>query len=251
MPDDVAVPKLGKIKKEHALAAVAVAGGFVAAMWWRARSGADDPVVFDANDVQPAGEFTGPPGGGTDTIDVDEGASGPPRTNIEWSQRALEYLSQFGWDPELVSTAIGKYLTRETLTAAEAGAVRTAIGVMGYPPQGGPYEIKLAPASKPAPKPTPPHTDPKKKPPAPKKPAPKRPAPKKKKPAPKPVRKYTVRKGDSLWSISVRYYKTGFKWPTIYRKNRTVIERAARKYRNGRGSSNGRYIYPGTVLIIP
>lgn len=62
---------------------------------------------------------------------------------------------------------------------------------------------------------------------------------------------YTVKPGDCLWNISKSFYGNGVKWKTIYNANKTVIENTAKKRRNGKGSSNGHWIYPGTKLTIP
>lgn len=62
---------------------------------------------------------------------------------------------------------------------------------------------------------------------------------------------HTVQKGDCLWNISKKYYGKGSIWKTIYNANETIIEETANKYRKGKGSSNGNYIYPGTKLTIP
>lgn len=61
------------------------------------------------------------------------------------------------------------------------------------------------------------------------------------------VKKYTVKKGDCLWNISKKFYKDATKWRKIYKANKDIIEKAAKKH--GRKSScNGHWIYPGTVL---
>lgn len=61
---------------------------------------------------------------------------------------------------------------------------------------------------------------------------------------------YTVKKGDCLWNIAKKYYRNGSKYTKIYKANKTVIEKAAKKH--GRSSSNnGNWIYPGTKLTIP
>lgn len=62
---------------------------------------------------------------------------------------------------------------------------------------------------------------------------------------------YTVKSGDCLWNIAKKFYENGTKWNVIYEKNYDIIESTANKYRNGKGSSNGHWIYPGTKLIIP
>ena len=66
----------------------------------------------------------------------------------------------------------------------------------------------------------------------------------------KTTKKHTIKKGDTLWSISKKYYKKGDKWKTIYNANKTTIENAAKK-RGYKSSNNGNRIWPGTVLKIP
>lgn len=62
---------------------------------------------------------------------------------------------------------------------------------------------------------------------------------------------YTVQSGDCLWNIAKAAYGDGSKWPVIYEANKDIIEKTANKYRSGKGSSNGHWIYPGTKLTIP
>lgn len=62
---------------------------------------------------------------------------------------------------------------------------------------------------------------------------------------------YTVKSGDTLWGIARTYYGNGAQWQKIYNANSSVIESTARQRRGGRGSDNGHWIYPGTVLTIP
>lgn len=58
---------------------------------------------------------------------------------------------------------------------------------------------------------------------------------------------YTVRSGDTLYRIA---RKKGTTWQKLYNKNKTVIEKAAKKH--GRKSSDhGHWIWPGTKLTIP
>lgn len=61
---------------------------------------------------------------------------------------------------------------------------------------------------------------------------------------------YPVKKGDCLWTISKDHYGDGSKWKIIYEANKTVIESTAKKYGKS-SSSNGHWIYPNTILIIP
>lgn len=61
---------------------------------------------------------------------------------------------------------------------------------------------------------------------------------------------YTVVSGDNLWDIARVKLGDGSRQTEIYELNKDTIEAAAKKY--GRASSsNGWWIYPGTVLQLP
>lgn len=62
---------------------------------------------------------------------------------------------------------------------------------------------------------------------------------------------YTVEPGDCLWNIAKKFYGKGSLYNKIYVANQDIIEKTANKYRKGKGSSNGHWIYPGTKLTIP
>ena len=63
---------------------------------------------------------------------------------------------------------------------------------------------------------------------------------------------YSVKSGDTLWSIAKAKYDDGSLWKRIYDANKAVIESTAEKHRGkGKGSSNGQWIYPNTILVIP
>lgn len=62
---------------------------------------------------------------------------------------------------------------------------------------------------------------------------------------------HPIKSGDTLWGIAKLYYENGALWNKIYDANKNLIEEVANKHRNGKGSSNGHWIYPGTVLTIP
>lgn len=63
-------------------------------------------------------------------------------------------------------------------------------------------------------------------------------------------KKHTVKKGDTLWALAKKYYGKGSQYTKIYNANKSVIENAAKKH-GKKSSSNGHWIYPGTVLTIP
>lgn len=61
---------------------------------------------------------------------------------------------------------------------------------------------------------------------------------------------YTVRTGDTLWSIAQNKLGSGAKYGSIYNLNKTIIEATAKKH--GKNSSDGgHWIYPGTSLQLP
>ncbi len=61
---------------------------------------------------------------------------------------------------------------------------------------------------------------------------------------------YTIVSGDTLWKISTNFLGAGSKYMQIYNPNSGVIEAAAKSHGKS-SSSNGHWIYPGTVLNIP
>lgn len=61
---------------------------------------------------------------------------------------------------------------------------------------------------------------------------------------------YTVKKGDCLWNISKKKLGKASRWKEIYKLNKSVIEKEAKKH-GRKSSSNGHWIYPGTKLKLP
>lgn len=143
MAETMTVPGLGPVKSEYVWAGGAAVVGFVGYAWWKNRgSSSNQPIVLNPNDVVPATDYKNP-GGSSAPVNVDS-TGGAITTNAQWTQKATEYLAQMGFDPKIIAPALGKFLTRQGLTTAEQDAVRTAIGVVGYPPVGGPYPITPA-----------------------------------------------------------------------------------------------------------
>ena len=61
---------------------------------------------------------------------------------------------------------------------------------------------------------------------------------------------YTIKSGDTLWSIAVKFYGDGSKWRLIYEANKDIIEQTAKEHGKP-NSDGGRWIYPGVTLVIP
>lgn len=66
---------------------------------------------------------------------------------------------------------------------------------------------------------------------------------------------YTIKKGDTLWTIAQRFLGAGVKWETIYNANKEIIESTAKSRWKAAGinrdSEHGHWIFPGTVIKIP
>ncbi len=64
------------------------------------------------------------------------------------------------------------------------------------------------------------------------------------------TKQYKVVSGDTLWGIAKKHLGNGLRHKEIYNLNKTVIEATAKK-RGLASSSNGHWIFPGTVLSLP
>lgn len=139
------------------------AAAIVIYMVMRARSNAaNDPSIDPATGVPYSQETSGLGGASGVTpslygyIDPTTGAfiSGAgagntvlqPSTNASWAQQVEAYLSNLGYDPMAVGSAIGKYLTGQTLTADQQGIVASALGFFGQPPQPVPPPVTTNPS---------------------------------------------------------------------------------------------------------
>lgn len=61
---------------------------------------------------------------------------------------------------------------------------------------------------------------------------------------------YTVSKGDTLWTIAQQLLGSPLRYAEIYNLNREIIESTAQS-KGKKDSSNGHWLFPGTVLQIP
>jgi hypothetical protein len=64
------------------------------------------------------------------------------------------------------------------------------------------------------------------------------------------AKSYTVKSGDTLYTIARKQLGDGSKRTKIYSLNQKTIEAAAKKH-GRKSSSNGHWIYPGTELKLP
>jgi hypothetical protein len=161
---EVDVPIVGNVDDKWLYVGGALVAGIVGyAYFTRGKRGtldanAGDVAFGEQGEVYDAyGNLIGQPGGTpgyvppniiNSTMDVDDRES--PTTNAEWGRLARDELSLGGADPQAVTSAIGRFLARQPLSAVDAGLVREAIAVAGYPPEGGPWNVIEAAAPPPA-----------------------------------------------------------------------------------------------------
>lgn len=146
MAATVNLPGVGPVDERWVIAGVALIAGIAGWAWYqRGRAPIEEapPEVDEFADA---------------AVDAYEGAFGtpaltphplsepgylPPGSDAEWAQRAQIILTGVNYDPLTAATAIGKYLTRQTLTPTEADIVRVAIAQLGPPPVGS-YPVTVA-----------------------------------------------------------------------------------------------------------
>jgi hypothetical protein len=140
MPETMNLPAVGPVNKRIVIIVGAGAAGIIGYAWWRRGSAADETLPEETlGDDLPFipdgfGDATIP---GGSTVDGGVGdPSRPPITNIEWHQRLTDMLEGVGYERQFAANTLGKYLSGQTLTAAEKLLVMTAVGLLGYPPAG-------------------------------------------------------------------------------------------------------------------
>ena len=134
----VNVPGAGKLPKKYVAVGVAGIVGIVGWAYYRRSIGADEADEESYYADTRTGASTGndaydnPGGIESDDQADDDDAWKPPTTDQEWSQRVIEMLSWY--EPGFVSQTLGKYLSRQPLTADEATLIREAWAQVGQPP---------------------------------------------------------------------------------------------------------------------
>lgn len=151
----VKIPGLGPMKKVYVYTGLALVVGIVGYAYW-SKSKGDDTVYLDPAELPygaPVDTNASPTTSGLSYNNEydDDPTFGAPRTNNEWSDRAISRMEWLSYDGQTVAVAIGKYLARQQLSQAEADMIRTIHGLIGRPPEGD-YPILVAP--------TPPTTNP-------------------------------------------------------------------------------------------
>lgn len=140
---DVDVPGIGDVKKEYVYGGVALVAGIGGYAWWKARkgSGSNAPVVLNPNDVVPATDYQpSPTGNATQNVDSTGDAL---TTNAKWTTYVVEKLASYGYDPQVASASLGKWISRSAgpYSSVDVEVIQRGIGLAGYPPENGPWTV--------------------------------------------------------------------------------------------------------------
>jgi hypothetical protein len=111
--------------------------------------------IADQQALQTAGYPVGGGGGSTGTTTTTPtGTTTAATNNATWDAEAISALQNAGYADADISTAsagLGRYLAKLTLTSAQATLVQIAVGLVGQPPVGGPFSIRVAATTPPPP----------------------------------------------------------------------------------------------------
>lgn len=173
MADEVNVPFIGNQRKEYLLVGGAAVAGYVLYRYWKARSagtstasttaaatpavgtllgydaggnpvyqGASGPVDANGNPdtvvsttTAGTGAYSNPAGDSGSTSSSGSSAGSAPQTDEQWTAAVESDLSNIGYDPQTVATALALYLSSQALTSAQVTIIRTAWAYEGRPPQ--------------------------------------------------------------------------------------------------------------------
>jgi len=60
----------------------------------------------------------------------------PAITNLQWARQVSDWMLATGYEPGIVTSALDKYLNKQSLTAAEKAVIEIALRIIGTPPEG-------------------------------------------------------------------------------------------------------------------
>jgi hypothetical protein len=140
----VKVPALGPVKKTYLYVGGAALAGIV--FFAYISRGRDNTAVGVDPDTTSLPDASLP----TQTTTTIPDNTDVISTNSVWTQRAVEFLSGVGVDPQYAAVTLGKYLSKQAMTSAEQAIALAARAAFGEPPVGGPYPIYSTPVAVPA-----------------------------------------------------------------------------------------------------
>lgn len=144
---DIDLPGLGKTKRTWVYGGLGVAGAYVAWRWYQASRADEPPPGADGYYSTDQSELGLSTTGGTGNVTGNNNSSTDgtnPNTiddNAEWTNKAVELLTNAGYDPAVIYGALGEFLARRALDKTEATIARAAIAAAGQPPVNGPFTV--------------------------------------------------------------------------------------------------------------
>jgi hypothetical protein len=144
MAETITLPAgIGPVKSEYVYAGGAALMGVAGYMVWSRRSAAAgevaavEPTATEGDYAAGIDAYDNPAHVTSGTVSTVDPSTMPPTTNSDWTSRAVEKLSDVGWEPMSVTAALSRYLNRKPLlSAAEVEIVQSATAMVGPPPQG-------------------------------------------------------------------------------------------------------------------
>lgn len=131
----VKVPGVGPVQKKYVAVAAGGVAVFVAFMYLRAARSA--PATTDADyGTEPEQAYEDPYASTAGLTSSTTPAGSVITNNVQWANAAVQALVDIGVDPLVAANAIGQFLARLDLTAAQADLVRQALALVGDPPVG-------------------------------------------------------------------------------------------------------------------
>lgn len=122
-----------------------IAAGYVVWRWSQSRSTEETVTVTSGMDAeQPGTGVIGSNVGGSENVGnfSNVSTSETISSNDKWFSEAVDRLSNSGWEPRAVQSALGEFLTGQALDSDEVRIVRAAVGAMGGYPPAGPMTVK-------------------------------------------------------------------------------------------------------------
>jgi hypothetical protein len=144
MAETVNIPGIGPVKQPLVIGVGALGLGVVAYAWYTKGNRTAEAELLPNPEMIPETERT--PVVGDSSGNWDETDDDAITTNAQWTTKATEYLIMLNHDATAAGSALGAFLARKPLTAAQVDMVLTAKGAFGDPPIGGPWPVTAAPA---------------------------------------------------------------------------------------------------------
>jgi hypothetical protein len=123
--------------------------GYVAWRWMNNSGGETEsvPTTSSTDDEMSGTGIIGSNVGGSENVGNSSNTETGITSNDKWYSEAVDRLANAGWNAQAVQSALGEFLTGQSLDAEEARIVRAAVGAMGGYPPNGPNSVVVTPGT--------------------------------------------------------------------------------------------------------